>query len=404
MDNIGNLRETQDGGSLLRVCTRVDRFSYVCFMDNPLRVVLKRNKARVVLGVVLFWLVVGGMIYLTEEVIAANYFGTKSLDRIEKLQYLVRWFIWPLLTPLIILLALKIDFRRHYIARFVLTHMAMGTGILCLEYLIEISIIKLVVWKIYAQHIPIKDYTIPFLFKYWAYISIYFLIVGIVNVFVYIHKYQQSETSLIEKDLHNQQLAHELTLAQLSALKMQLQPHFLFNTHHAIISLMMQKEHEKAVAMLLKLSELLRLTINQSEAPTITLYDETRYMKLYLDIQQVRFQDRLRIGFDIPDNLQDFKVPTFILQPLIENAITHGIAPYADAGLILVSAERQAGSVRICVADDGHGVRHPNPEGLGLGIRNTKTRLKHLYGDAQTFSLLPNAYGGITSTIEIQIS
>lgn len=372
-------------------------------MELPLILLLKKNKARIIFGVILFWLVIGGMIYVTEEVIAANYFGTKALDRIEKMQYLVRWLLWPLLTPLIIFLALKLSFKRTSILRFVLCHILAGTCVLFIEYLLEISIIRFFTWHLYGQHIPAKDYTIPFLFKYWAYISIYFLIVGIVNVFVYIHKYQLSEKSLIETDLKNRQLEYELTLAQLSSLKMQLQPHFLFNTHHAIISLMLQKETEKAILMLTKLSELLRLTIDKSETQTITLKEEIDYMRLYLNIQQIRFQDRLRVEIGIPPELEAFMVPTFILQPLIENAITHGIAPYSDAGLIRISAEKTHDRVRISVTDDGQGITTPVDASGGIGLKNTRNRLQQLYGDASVLTVLPDAKKGAISVIEIYL-
>lgn len=370
-------------------------------MELPLLWLLKKNKARIISGVILFWLVIGGMIYITEEVIAANYFGAKALEPIEKMQYLVRWIMWPFLTPIIIFLALKLGFRRTHITRFVLLHMALGTGVIFLEYLLEISVIKFFAWQLWQQHVPVKDYTIPFLFKYWAYISIYFLIVGIVNVFIYITKYQVSETSLIETELKNKQLEYELTLAQLSSLKMQLQPHFLFNTHNAIISLMLQKENEKAVLMLTRLSELLRLTIDKSDTQTNSLQQEIDYMKLYLNIQQIRFQDRLRVEIDIPKELAGFEVPTFILQPLIENAITHGIAPYSDAGLIRISATKTAQTVRICVMDDGQGITGSLNSTSGIGIKNTRNRLSQLYGKNQSLEIISNAIKGASSVIEI---
>lgn len=362
---------------------------------------LRKNKIRIISGVVLFWLVIGGMIYLTEELIAANYFGTKALDRIEKMQYLVRWILWPILTPLIIFLALRFSFKRTRIPQFVLSHMLLGTGVLLLEYLLEICIIKFSVWQLYGEYIPVRDYTIPFLFKYWAYISIYFLITGIVNVFVYINKYQLSEKSLVETELKNKQLEYELALAQLNSLKMQLQPHFLFNTHNAIISLMLQKENDKAILMLTRLSELLRLTIDKSETQTISLKEEIDYMKLYLNIQQIRFQDRLRVEITLPKELDEFEVPTFILQPLIENAITHGIAPYSDAGLIRISAMRADGKVTISVTDDGQGITGAMDSTSGIGIKNTRSRLSQLYGSKQRLSVSSNTAGGATSLIEI---
>lgn len=370
-------------------------------MEIPLLWLLRKNKIRIISGVVLFWLIIGGMIYLTEELIAANYFGTKALDRIEKMQYLVRWILWPILTPLIIFLALKFSFKRTRILQFVLSHMLLGTFVLLLEYLLEIGIIKFSVWQLYGEYIPVRDYTIPFLFKYWAYISIYFLITGIVNVFVYINKYQLSEKSLVETELKNKQLEYELALAQLNSLKMQLQPHFLFNTHHAIISLMLQKENDKAILMLTRLSELLRLTIDKSDTQTISLKEEIDYMKLYLNIQQIRFQDRLRIEITIPKELHEFEVPTFILQPLIENAITHGIAPYSDAGLIRISATSANGKISISITDDGHGITGVLNSTSGIGIKNTRNRLSQLYGNRQRLSLSSNAGGGATSLIEI---
>jgi signal transduction histidine kinase len=188
-----------------------------------------------------------------------------------------------------------------------------------------------------------------------------------------------------DRELQASRLEADLAEARLSALRAQLQPHFLFNTLHAI-SALVHEDPEAADRMLTQLSELLRMSLERSEAQEITLGQELEMLDRYLSIQQARFQDRLAVLVDVDPHLLGAQVPTLILQPLVENAIRHGLAPRAVPGRLEIHARRRDGRLSIEVRDDGVGL-HSNHEGRGL--KNTRARLQHLYGAEQELTLTP---------------
>ncbi|HJU83637.1 MAG TPA: sensor histidine kinase [Holophagaceae bacterium] len=190
-----------------------------------------------------------------------------------------------------------------------------------------------------------------------------------------------------ERELQASQLQARLAEAQLLALKMQLHPHFLFNTLHAI-SALMHSDVKAADRMLARLSDLLRLTLDQAGEQEIPLRQELAMLESYLEIERLRFQNRLRVKVEVPDNLLDAQVPTFILQPLVENALKHGIAPRAAGGQVAIRAHHSGGVLCLEVEDDGAGLKEDgSTAGHGIGTRNTRSRLEHLYGQRQRFEL-----------------
>jgi two-component system, LytTR family, sensor kinase len=179
--------------------------------------------------------------------------------------------------------------------------------------------------------------------------------------------------------LQSSELTAQLSAAQLSALKMQLQPHFLFNTLSAIMSLVRQREHQQAEAMIARLSDLLRLTLDDVDAQEVPLWRELEFLRLYLSIEQVRFQDRLRVDVIADPDLSDAFVPHMALQPIVENAVRHGLGQSEQCVSIQVKAARTAESLMLTVTDDGPG--SPNGfEAGGIGLVNTRSRLARLYG------------------------
>jgi LytS/YehU family sensor histidine kinase len=181
-----------------------------------------------------------------------------------------------------------------------------------------------------------------------------------------------------ERELRAAQLETELARAQIDALRMQLHPHFLFNTLNAISGLM-REDVEAADAMLTQLSELLRNTLQNEERPRVPLSDEIAWIRTYLAIQQTRYGPRLAIEIDVPPDCEHALVPTLILQPLVENAVRHGFAVTPGPGRLTIRARLRAGRVLIDVEDEGPGVAEPVREGYGL--RNTRSRLRVLYPD-----------------------
>ena len=200
------------------------------------------------------------------------------------------------------------------------------------------------------------------------------------------------------------QLQTQLAQAQLQALKMQLQPHFLFNTLHSI-SALVYKDVEAADKMIARLGDFLRLTLENSGAQEVTLQQELEFLKCYLEIERIRFQDRLTTTLRIDPQALNTQVPNLILQPIVENAIRHGIAPRSTPGQIDILAERKNGTLRIRIKDNGSGLdlnrSFDSSFKEGVGLANTRARLEQLYGTAHRFELANDPRGGLVVTLEI---
>jgi len=194
-----------------------------------------------------------------------------------------------------------------------------------------------------------------------------------------------------DRELAASRLQTQLARAELSALKMQLQPHFLFNTLNAVAALL-KANPDAAEGMILKLSDFLRLTLNNTGRPDVTLREELDFLERYLAIEKIRFQDRLLTRFRIRTEVLDARVPNLLLQPLVENAIRHGIARDRRAGRLEVSATHEKGRLLLRVTDDGPGAP-PGRVLEGIGLTITRERLRHLYGDASSLEY-GNAPGG----------
>ena len=219
------------------------------------------------------------------------------------------------------------------------------------------------------------------------------VVVGAEHAFVY---YQRYQTGLRKSS----QLQTQLVQAQLQALKMQLHPHFLFNTLHSITALV-HEDPDLAERTIARLSELLRLFMANSTIHEVPLSEEIRILDLYLEIERARFEDRLRVVYDIPAALREAMVPNLVLQPLVENSIRHGVGRRSEPGWINIAAERYADTLVLRVTDNGAGFKedpqHPVHQGMGLGI--TRGRLESLYGPHQSLVLRNLPAGGAEARI-----
>ena len=206
-----------------------------------------------------------------------------------------------------------------------------------------------------------------------------------------------------EREFRASQLESQLAQAQLQTLKMQLQPHFLFNTLNGIAGLVRDNRNKAAVNMLAGLSDLLRYTLENAGKQEVPLKEELEFLELYLDIQQMRFSDRLQVEMEIEPETLDALVPNLILQPLVENAIRHGTSRRAASGTVGVSARRDDGSLRIHIYDDGPGLKRDDGAKTveGVGLSNTRARLSQLYGGRQKFTLSERGGGGVEAIIVI---
>jgi two-component system, LytTR family, sensor kinase len=194
-------------------------------------------------------------------------------------------------------------------------------------------------------------------------------------------------------------LESNLAKARLNTLKAQLQPHFLFNSLNAITALL-RRDPRLAETTLVSLSELLRMALSQSEKQEGALREELEFVQRYLEIQQTRFGDKLRVEQEIDPQALDSMAPTLVLQPLVENAIRHGIEPSEKAGTVRVSASRNGGKLVLTVEDDGVGLVNGNA-GTGIGLANLRERLLTLYGARQKLEVSPRANGGVLVRVEI---
>jgi two-component system LytT family sensor kinase len=208
--------------------------------------------------------------------------------------------------------------------------------------------------------------------------------------------YRNYQRSLVEAADLNTQLAK----AQLKALKMQLHPHFLFNTLHAISELI----HENpagAEKMVIGLSQLLRLSLDTTSSE-VPLHQELRFVELYLDIEKTRFDERLHVDMDIDPGVRDALVPYLILQPLVENSIKHGISRRSAKGQVVISARQEGESLVLRVTDNGGGVES-KPLREGIGLSTTRERLEKIYGNRQTLQFVKRAGVGTEVTIRIPL-
>lgn len=221
---------------------------------------------------------------------------------------------------------------------------------------------------------------------------IYWVIVSIVHALTYYRRSQERERKAAE-------LEARLAGAKLEALRMQLNPHFLFNTLNAI-STLVHKDPGAADEMIANLSELLRATLDNNRQE-ISLRQELEFLDRYLEIQQARFGERLRIEKEVDAAALGARVPTLILQPLVENAIRHGIEPQAAAGLVQIRACLEAGRLRLRVHDNGGGGRKPAKDSPGIGLANTRARLQTLYGTDARLTLTSTSDAGFTVEMEI---
>jgi two-component system LytT family sensor kinase len=203
-----------------------------------------------------------------------------------------------------------------------------------------------------------------------------------------------------ERTVHALELEKHLTEARLQSLLRQLKPHFLFNTLNGIASLM-HSDVDAADRMLVRLSELLRLTMHRGGQPLAPLRDEIAFIEKYLEIERIRFRDRLSTEVRVAPDVLDAEVPSLILQPLVENAIRHGIEPQARPGHVVVEARREASGILLVVRDNGAGVPPAGFTREGIGLANTRARLRELYGDRCRLELGNHAAGGLEVRVAI---
>jgi len=305
------------------------------------------------------------------------------------------WYVWAAFTPLVIWFAGRFELQRTSWKRTLLALIAFGLFIAPLQAVVEFSIAYGIdlLRGMSVDDMARRRQVLPRAigFETFTNFIIYALIVCGHYAYDYYRKYREREIRAVE-------LEGRLAQAELQNLKMQLHPHFLFNTLNSI-SVLMMRDVGLANRMLIRLSDLLRITLDSAGSQMVSLKQELDFLRGYLEIEQTRFQDRLTVKIDVSAAALDARVPNLILQPLVENAIRHGITIRTGAGLVQIRAAVEDGTLQMQVSDDGPGLDHAFKKGIGL--TNTEARLKQLYGAAHKFKLENLPSGGLLVTIAV---
>jgi signal transduction histidine kinase len=211
-----------------------------------------------------------------------------------------------------------------------------------------------------------------------------------------------SRQRLAQQQTETARLNEQLVKAQLSALRRQIEPHFLFNTLNSVAGLVREQRNDCAVTMIVELSDFMRRVLEDSNRQQVPLSEELDFARKYLDIQKIRFVDRLQCSFNVPNDLLAAQVPALILQPMVENAIKHGIAKRAQGGVIRILASRSASMLTLRVFNDGPGLPADHTHVTsGIGIANIRTRLENLYGNAFDLTLQNQPSGGVEASVSV---
>jgi signal transduction histidine kinase len=337
--------------------------------------VLQNRVGKWVLGF-LFWTLLGLSF-------ASQFYISREVTWKQAVTYaLGDWYVFALLSIPASGLARRFRFDAGNRGRSLAVH-ALGSVVFSLAYMILRAAVGS--WQSGAGY---GEAFRTLLVKTWHLnLLIYWVIVAVSQAFDYYRRYREHE-------LHASELEKHLAQAKLQALQMQLNPHFLFNTLHSISSLM-HKDLEAADRMIMRLSDLLRAALDSVDTQEVSLRKELELLQLYLGIEQIRFGERLTFKLDVAPDALEAQVPNLILQPLVENAIRHGIEPRARPGRIELHARRQADTLTLEVCDNGNGISAVKPAREGVGLSNTRARLRELYGEAHRFELGGQPEGGL---------
>ncbi len=304
-----------------------------------------------------------------------------------KIQLLV-WWLWGLLSPLIFWLGRNFRFDKNTFWRGLAVHLPASLVIVG-TYLAAYSLI----WNVDQGEVNAVAFsglfTVLFLNLFHWHFFIYMGIIGFVHAQLYFEE-------LKEKEVKGLILEKELLASHLNFLKTQIQPHFLFNTLNGIVSSIRQGKSQTASDMTTELSELLRISLNSSEKQFTTLEQELHYVKTYLAIEKHRFKN-LEVTYDIEDRLLNSEIPHFLLQPIVENAIKHGISKKSEAKQIKIRVGISDENLMIEIFNEGPAFKERKE---GIGLSNVKRRMASLYGQLARFKIMGSQQG---TMVQIQL-
>ncbi|HTL04599.1 MAG TPA: histidine kinase [Gemmatimonadales bacterium] len=303
------------------------------------------------------------------------------------------WYLWALLVPLVGGALRRLPLRRERWLLPAAVHLAIAFGVALLHSLLEMAIQH----GLGLRHSSFSGFTEMSLSHALYQLPYDLLAYGaILGALIAVDSSRRAR----REQLATAALATQLAEARLAALRTQLNPHFLFNAMNSIAMLVRKREHDTAISMIAGLSALLRDFLAEHPPQEIPLRDELAFVERYLAVEQLRFQDRLTVRIEADPRALDAYVPNLVLQPLVENALKHGIARRASAGDLAIRASAENGTLTLSVADDGPGP-NGNGHGEGVGLRNIAARLGHLYGARAGLRLERGPGGGALATLTL---
>lgn len=317
--------------------------------------------------------------------------------------WLTCYYSWAVLTPALFWVAKRWPFTATRWARSLITQLPVSFAFTAVSILISRFFFCLVTQR------PVADldaYISSLHFSaFLKHFPLYWSTIAAANGLFYMRALREKERLAAQLELERSQLESSLRQAQLDALRMQLNPHFLFNTLQTI-SVLMMDDTASANRMLVRLSDLLRSTLRSSVNTVTELRDELNFLRAYLEIEQIRFADRLQVLWAIEPETTRALIPTLLLQPLVENSIRHGIARMATPGAITISSGIVDGALRLSVADTGPGLtQSPGEEiGHGIGLSNIRKRLTQLYPQQHDMEIISGLAGGFEVRITIPLA
>ena len=307
------------------------------------------------------------------------------------------WYIWALFVPLVASALRRYPLRRRAWLGRVSLHLVIALGITLLHSWLEIGVQH----ALGVRHSTFGVFT-ELSFRHALWMMPYSLLAyGAILAALAAVDYSQR---MRKEQLATAALGTQLAEARLQALRTQLNPHFLFNAMNSIAMLVRKKENDAAVTMIAGLSDLLRYFLEERPPQEVRLRDELAFLERYLAVESVRFQDRLQVRIAADAGALEAYVPNLVLQPLVENALKHGIARRVSAGRLAIEAEATATTLTLRVRDDGPGPDGDSSDwagGTGVGLRNVRARLQQLYGTEQRLDLSPGPEGGALATITL---
>jgi two-component system, LytTR family, sensor kinase len=310
----------------------------------------------------------------------------------------ISWLPWALATPFVIKLARRWPIVRGEIFKAMSLHLAAFAAISVTAE--AWSALLRVIFNPWHQSSP------PTFVNAWSDLLVDQLLMFVIAyaLILAVTYAVDSREKMARQMTETARLNEELSRAQLAVLRGQMDPHFMFNTLNSIASLVYDQRGEAAVGMIVGLSEFLRRASEDSHRAQVTLREEVEYLQRYIDIQKVRFGERLRVSIDIPDELLATQVPNLLLQPLVENAIKHGVSKRRSGGEIRVAGMCRDGALRLTVYNDGPWAQEDlavAPHRVGLG--NLRTRLQILHGDRSELLLQPAEAGGVEVIVTLPL-